>query len=332
MSIHQSDPERKPDSLFCPGKLAYLVPGNKGRLLDGRRTPGYVEKVWPERAMFRWHITKFEDAGSYWDLPAEYVERFQFEPAAVEMEERELKEIKEKVRYFSRPLIRDIDPVRREKEQKEISTRQKKTEKWLKNNSGFFSRENQLNLSARKGPQALARDLKKFMQEKGFAEAEEKTAENMVLNPFSGEWIKGMSIVAAEMGLTRFRGKIPRTSDIFSGMGNKEFREDYLRERNGFIRAFFSLTGRGEVPLYRGMATEGDWMRKDRSFLSCTFNLEVGKSFCGMQKEENYRQFYLVKLTVPVGKIFMSYLETEAMNRQYLEAEAQIFYDYSIEI
>ncbi len=332
MSIHQSDSERKPDSCFCPGKLAYLVLGNKGRLLDGRRTPGYVEKVWPERAMFRWHITKFEDAGSCWDLPAEYVERFQFEPESREMEERELEEIKEKVRYFSQPLIRDIDPARREKEQKEISARKKRAQKWLEQNSGFFSGKNQLDLSIRRGPWALARDLQNFMQEKSFAEVEEKTAENMVLNPFSGEWIKGMSIVAAEMGLTRFQGKIPRTPDIFSGMGEKEFREEYLRERNGFIRAFFNLSGWEEVPLYRGMATEAEWMKKERSFLSCTFNLEVGKSFCGLEKEANYRHLYLVKLTVPVGKIFMSYLETEAMNRQYLEAEAQIFYDFTIEI
>ncbi len=332
MSIHQSDPNKKPDSYYLPGHTKFLVPGNKGRLLDGRRTPGYIEKIWPEYGMFRWHITGFEDRGSFWDLPAEYVNRFQFEPDSAEMGDGEMEELQERVKHFSRPLNRDIDPARREAEQKEISLRKKKAQKWLGNNSEFFSSGTALDLSARRGPRSLAADFQGFMEEKGLAGVEKKTADNMVLNPFSGEWIKGMAIVAAEMGLTRFRGQVPRTPDIFKGEGAREAREEYLRERTAFIRAFFELSGREEVSLYRGMATEGEWVEKERSFLSCTFNLEVGKSFCGLEKEQEYRQFYLVKLTLPVEKIFMSYLETEAMNRQYLEAEAQIFYDFRVNI
>jgi len=332
MGIHQSDPGRKADSFYIPGKIEYLVSGNKGRLLDGRRTPGFIEKVWPDRAMFRWKITGFEDEGKFWDLPAGFIEKFQFEPEAKKADSLTREKIEEKERIYSQPLILEVDPARREVEEKEISSRCQNAKKWLEHNSQFFSGGGRLDFSSRRGPKLLARDFQNYMKEKNLAEIEERTAENMVLNPFSGEWIKGMAIVAAEIGLTSFRGQIPRTPDIFSGSGAREIRADYLRERSAFIRAYFSLAGWEEVPLYRGMATEGDWIKKERAFISCTFNLEVAKSFCGLEKENQFKQLYLVKMTVPVEKIFMSFLETDAMNRQYLEAEAQLFYDFEIAI
>ncbi len=61
MSIHQNDAKMLPDEEFIPGELGLLVEGNTGRLLDGRRTPGFVEKYFPVSAMFRWRIIKFED-------------------------------------------------------------------------------------------------------------------------------------------------------------------------------------------------------------------------------------------------------------------------------
>ncbi|HET6866787.1 MAG TPA: hypothetical protein VFH80_12790 [Solirubrobacteraceae bacterium] len=37
--IYASDPDARPDAEFLPGELRYLVIGNRGRLLDARRTP-----------------------------------------------------------------------------------------------------------------------------------------------------------------------------------------------------------------------------------------------------------------------------------------------------
>ena len=39
----------------------------------------------------------------------------------------------------------------------------------------------------------------------------------------------------------------------------------------------------------------------------------------------------LVRQSVPVERLFMSYLETEQMNRQYTEAEAVLLNDFSNE-
>lgn len=38
------------------------------------------------------------------------------------------------------------------------------------------------------------------------------------------------------------------------------------------------------------------------------------------------------EVTDPVEKLFMTYFETEAMNRQYKEAEALVLYDEMIKI
>ena len=45
----------------------------------------------------------------------------------------------------------------------------------------------------------------------GVLDLERKTANQYLLNPYSGEWIKGLRIVIAEMGLIDFNDKKPRT-------------------------------------------------------------------------------------------------------------------------
>jgi hypothetical protein len=77
MSIHESNANSLPDSDFVKGDIKYLVKQNKCRLLDGRRTPGYIEDYFVDSAMFRWRITDFEDKGGYWDVPAENISSYQ---------------------------------------------------------------------------------------------------------------------------------------------------------------------------------------------------------------------------------------------------------------
>lgn len=73
MSLHQKHENILPDELFEQGTLYHLVPGNEGRVLDGRRTPGILEIYDSESAMFVWRITDFEDKGEFWEIPAEGV-------------------------------------------------------------------------------------------------------------------------------------------------------------------------------------------------------------------------------------------------------------------
>lgn len=133
-----------------------------------------------------------------------------------------------------------------------------------------------------------------------------------------------MNIILAEMGLVAYKGKIQRTKNIFKNPGTKEKRKKYLINRLAFLRAYFKLLQINEVVLYRSMATESDWRNLPRTFLSCTFNLRVAKSFSDLKRKSKFKNSYITKMTVPVKQIFMTYLETEAMNQHYKEAEAII--------
>lgn len=102
MNTHEYDDNMRPDDEFVKGELSFLVEGNKCRLLDGRRTTGYIEKYDNGSAMFRWRITKYEDKGKYWDLPAELVTKFQFEKDSEQLNENKVNIIKKKSINFKK--------------------------------------------------------------------------------------------------------------------------------------------------------------------------------------------------------------------------------------
>jgi hypothetical protein len=67
-SIYAHDEDSAPDSVFAAGEFRHLVVGNRGRLLDARRTPITVVDVAPERGLFVVRIDAFEDAGARWEF------------------------------------------------------------------------------------------------------------------------------------------------------------------------------------------------------------------------------------------------------------------------
>ncbi len=76
--VYAGDADPARDSDFAPGELRHLVAGNRGRLLDPRRTPVTVREVAPERGSFVIRVDAFEDAGANWGLGLEEIGRFQF--------------------------------------------------------------------------------------------------------------------------------------------------------------------------------------------------------------------------------------------------------------
>ena len=330
MSVHEYDENLRPDTDFVPGDISYLVEGNNCRLLDGRRTTGYIEKYFEESAMYRWRITKYEDKGEYWDLPAENIKRFQFEKNADRLKKNKTNMIQKKINKFNKYIQITAQKKDEVATEEKIIKKQNSIEEWLKANSQFIINTGSLDFSENTGPKTLADDLKSYMKDNELENMEKKTAELMVLNPNSGEWIKGMKIVLAEMGLVSYNGKMPRTKDIFAGAGSKERRRKYLINRLAFIRAYFAVLDIKEIVLYRGMTTEKDWQENSRTFLPCTFSLGVAKAFSNFDRNSKYKNSYLMKMTWPVDKLFMTYLETEAMNKQYKEAEALVMFDDKI--
>ena len=329
MSIYQYNKNRLPDEAFLPGEIAFLVKGNHCRLLDGRRTPGVIGEYNDESAMFRWRITDFEDKGKYWEVPAEGIVRYQFTKDAKKLDIERIKEINSSIKKYQKMLTIKIVQEKKRQTEVEIQKVGRSISNWLKNNSVFFKNQERLDFKSRKGSASLAKDFTRYMKSVGMKAIEQRTADILVLNPNSGEWIKGMAIVLAEMGLVPYKDKIPRTRDIFEGLGEKDKRRNYLIHRLAFVRAFFHLLGIEDVTLYRGMSTERKWGKRAsaRTFVSFTFNSKIAKAYCVFSRDSDFKHSYFLKRTFPVEKLFMTYLETAAMNMRYKEAEAFVLYN-----
>ncbi|MFN8673930.1 MAG: hypothetical protein U0457_17850 [Candidatus Sericytochromatia bacterium] len=323
MTIHDFDKNKLPDSEYYQGDLKFLVEGNICRVLDNRRTPGFIEKIDPESAIFRFRITKFEDNGKYWELPLENITSFQFEKKSKTINNEEInffsKKINEKNKYLIiKPQEKDLINTNNL-----ISSKKDEIIVWLKNNYTFFSDNKTINI--KKHYKILSKALIKYLKEKDLYNLEELTTKILVLNPSSGEWIKGMEICLSELGLIKFNDKAPRTKDIFEKLGAKDLRKKYLIHRMAFIQAYFTLSNFKEIPVYRGMSSTEDWYSYPRTFISYSTDLKVAKSFFSLKDE--YKNAYLIKKTIPIEKIFMTFIETKEMNLQYKEKEVLVFYD-----
>lgn len=324
--IHQSDPERKPDSEYVPGELAYLLLGNRCRLLDGRRTSGVIESVDERSGFFRWRITAFEDEGRAWEMPLEVVTRYQFERGSKRRSAEQVAMLQATAKRLSQPLVIEAEPAARARTEAEISETEGLANRWLDQESSFFAHHNSFQLGSRLGPADLGADLQRYMQHQSeeFKEIEARTVQGVVLNPDSGEWIKGMLIAMAEAGLVDYSGTIVRTPSLFEGIGSKELRRAHCVHRLAFVRAAFRRAGYSEVTVYRGMSSESNWLTRDRSFVSCTFSLRVARSFASFDQTGRFKTSYLMKLTIPIEQLWMTHCETAAMNGRYAEAEALV--------
>lgn len=324
MAIHQSDANALSDTHFEPGELGHLLPGNACRLLDGRRTPGVIEHVDEKSAQFRWRITAFEDAGRHWDVPAEDVVKYQFPLGSPRRDTRTTRILEQRIREVASPFEIQVDPEAEARTEGRIRRLENIAGKWLNQHSTHFANGTVLDLSSQKGSEDLALDLEAFLRDNGLLEIERQTAELMVLNPSSGEWIKGMLIVLAEMGLVTYVGTGPRTDNIFVGDGARSVRRRYLEHRLAFVRAVFRKAGHHDVVLYRGMASERPWSDRPRSITAYTGSLRVARAFSNFDRESKFRTSYLIKQTLPIERLWMTYLETRQMNLRYLEAEVVV--------
>lgn len=325
MVAHQFDPNMASDDQYEPGDLKHLVAGNRCRSLDSRRTPGQIVEINLAIGMFQWQILKFEDAGKTWNLPLENVVQFQFDMGSKKLPKSAINEFEKIVKHFDEPLIIHESNDVAQKTEHAISIETIAAKKWLKANSSFIQRGEKLNFGSIHGNPDLQENLLSYLSLNNFEEIERRTTTNYVLNPRSGEWFKGMEIAIAEMGLANYEGQIPRTKDIFEGVGSKDLRKHYILMRLAFVRAMFEVLGISEVVLFRGMSTEGKWLKKRRTTLSSwTFSKKIAESFARPTAPGQTRKSSMIERSVPIYNLFMTFLETKAMNHPYQEAEAVI--------
>jgi hypothetical protein len=322
--IYQGDPEPAPDSGFVDAELSHLLAGNRGRLRDVRRTPLTVTAVIPAIGGFEVEIDAFEDRGARWQLPLTAVDRLQFPRDARRAPEQVFAELRAAVERFDRPLEIPTDPEQRARTLDRISAAQAALLE------GPLARLPEIDLPdhmrRREGSHALAEMFRELLDEHGLADLDEQFARSFVSNPQSGEIVKGHAVVLAELGLCPYSGTIVRDPATFAGSWTRSRRADHVIVRVAATQAVWGALGHREITLYRGAASDGPFTaRAPVSFVSATFSEEVARShFAGGPTTHTA---VLCRQRVPVGRLFMTFLETPAMNDRYREAEAVLIGD-----
>lgn len=328
--MHEQHTILEPDDNFDNGTLAHLVVGNEGRVLDGRRTPGFIEHYHEDSAMFIWRITGFEDAGKCWEIPAEQINCYQFRKDSSLLSQDEVSRISERCQELSRILRIPKSAKVFAETQQAIAEQEKTACEWIMQHSAFYQAGIGFDFDAKEGIALLYEDLERYLRASGLYELEQETAEQYLLNPYSGEWMKGMKIVMAELGLIGYNGTYPRKKETFLGMGSKESRIAYILARTAFVRSIFKLKGITEIPLFRGMSSEIDFYETPQTLISTTCSVSTAMEFADMKQSSNARSAYVVKFTCPIENLFMTFFETRQFSERYKEQEAVVFYDNRI--
>jgi len=316
--IHAFDPAMAPDTEF--------VPGNTGRMLDTRRTPVRVAALQLETGTWTCEVLAFEDQGACWDLPFEAVTSFQFARDAANLDEATLRRVRAAIRTFGRDASRPPDRRACASTARRIAKLRGEVAAWLNAESRFIAEGSSLDLGARDGSPLLAADLEAFMHARGLWDIERDFAAALVSNPGAGEIVKVHAMALAELGLAGYHGTIVRDPASLEAPWTMERRKEHIVTRLAFVREAFTVLGIGPLVLFRAISAEGplDAMRP-RTLVSATFSFDVAMSLFGSASDG--RSARLDRQTVPLERVFMTYLETTAMNRQFREAEAILLED-----
>jgi hypothetical protein len=311
--VYQHPDRIEPDSEFVPGSLDHLVVGNCGRLRDPRRTPILLTAIDVESGEFEVEIAAFEDRGAHWRIPFEEISKFQFARDSARVDPAPFILVAERL---DRPLRVPADGGVRVRTDARIAAESTTVTEWLRSRW-----RGPLDVASCDGDDNLCAALDAVMEERGLADLELSFAASFVSNPGSGELVKGHAIVAAELGLCTYVGKIVRSPQLFEGAWSRRRRAAHLVTRLAFIRAFFRLSGLDTVLLYRGVASDHVLEpRPANTFVSATFSREVAEAhFAGGPTTVAAALF---RARVPVTQLVMTHLETRAMNARYREAEA----------
>lgn len=325
MAVYESDPSARPDSDFEPGTLRHLAPGACGRLLDARRTSVTVLEVRPAVGFVDVRIEAFEDAGAVWTVPLEDVEHYQFEPGGPRADATAVSEMEAAIERLARQQSIEVTAADGRRTEAHIERQEADAKAWLSTCSRFLAEGRALpDPSSRHGDPLLAGDLEAYLRRHDLWDLEAWFSKCFVSNPRSGELVKGHRIVLAECGLARYEGSTVRDPTTFAGGLSKDRRAEHIVARMAFLRAFFALMSIRSVTLWRGLSTTSGLHEPSsgRSFVSTSFDEAVARAHYDSAGSAATR--VIVGQLLPVEHLFMTYLETAAMNDPYQEAEAVV--------
>ncbi len=316
--IYQHDPDPPGDETYETGEYRHLVAGNRGRMLDPRRTPVRVLGVDETRGMFEVEVEAFEDRGARWLLPVEDVSGFQFEPHGAALPDVAVRRLAKVAERLNRLVKVEAHANARARTLREIDEQRRRMRPDLAADRRLTEIDVEDCIASRHGSPAAADALLRLLERSGLAELDQSFSRSYVSNPHSGETVKGHAIVVAEMGLCPHLGKVVRDEELFSGDGARERRRAHLLLRLAFNQELFSMLGRPSVALYRATAVGARAAPLSPSLVAATFSKEVATALF----ESAPAAGVLARQQVPASRLLMTFLETPAMDDRYREAEA----------
>jgi hypothetical protein len=326
--VYASEERPEPDSAFAPGTLRHLAVGNGARLLDARRTPVTIVDVAPERGSFVVRVEAFEDAGVCWELGLEEIERFQFPRTAPPATDAALAELQTSAARFDRDLSIERDQAVRVDSLLCLQQSRDDAAAWIAGRTSGIEIDVAEHVRRREGHPAVYALLNEFLMQRDLQDLEHGFTESFVTNPRAGEIVKGHAVVLAELGLCDYCGKAPRDPDLFAGTWSRARRADHLLSRLAFTQALWLSLGRAELTLYRAAATDGAIRPlPPATLISATFSREVADAH--FEGGATTRVAVLWRQRVPIERALMTFLETQAMNQRFHEAEAVLLADPS---
>jgi hypothetical protein len=317
--IYEHDVDAASDEAFEAGTLGHLVIGNRGRMLDPRRTPVTITDIDASRGIFGVRVEAFEDVGASWQLPLEDVSHFQLERGAARLKRSDREELERAASRFDQMIHIPVSDKALRRTMGAIEERRALIRPELAAHPELRAIDIDECVQTRRGASDAAEALNSLIESAGLARLEQSFAETYVSNPRSGEIVKGHSIVIAEMGLCPYSGKIVRDDRLFDGDGTKERRQAHIVLRLAFMQELLSQLDTLTVELYRGIAVDGALgPPRPAPLVAATFSRDVAMSHF----ESPAEIAVLLRQRVPVSRLFMTFLETVAMNERYHEAEA----------
>jgi hypothetical protein len=257
--VYQADPDAPPDADFAPGELRWLVPGNRGRLMDGRRTPIRVTAIDLDHGWFGVEILAFEDTGARWLVPLEEVVRYQFEPDGENARAAQIAAMAAAIRRFDVPAEIIADPAAGRRSRDRIARHRAAADEWLTSQGVPARIDPEPFIQSRQGSPDAPAWLAGYLTAtgSGLAALDEQLAAAYVSNPNSGDLIRAHLIVLAELGLSDYRGKSLRDEAALAGRLNRAARTGHIVARAGFVQALWARADRPGLMLYRGIGLPG---------------------------------------------------------------------------
>lgn len=317
-SAYSSDPSSLPDTAFAPADLEHLAVGNRGRLLDARRTPLRITAVDIERCEVEVQIEAFEDRGARWRLPAWEISRLQLAKGSAPAQPDLPARLAVAIEQFDQPLAVPVDTSTSAGTWRRVTEHRARLRLIIQRLAPLLPLESYV--QRREGDPRLYAGLDDYLAQHGLLEMDRHLTRTLVSNPRSGELVKGHAIVLAELGLCPFTGTVVRSADLFAGEWSRAMRAEHIVIRMAFAQELWPHLFGPTVRLYRAAATDGAMSRTAPSFVSCTFAEPIADAhFVGGPTTT-----IAVKWRQDVGpeRMLMTFLETAAFNTPYREAEA----------